>query len=175
MIHKETVALLGASDRWGSFIIRGICTDYNLLLIDEDCDQLDSLKADILSLYSQANVEILNCSKDASWQADIIIVGSAAANDINTIIEIKDVAIRKPVFQINSSDVTDINLQKLFPFSKVIGLSFDIGEPALQKNPYQNINVSIDGGDEQALQTAVNIMKIIGVNPSIKEHEIIEL
>lgn len=168
MPHKNTVAIIGASGSLGSAIAKGISKGpYRLLLMDKEQNHLSLLASEIIKLNSSADVDIIHCCKDASWEAEIIIIAVPDDEQNEIAKKIKEVATQKIVISIASQIVTDNDLQQLLSYSKVINVS--IGTDTKQAS---NINKTIDafikGSDDESLETAIKIIETIGFNPVVK-------
>jgi 8-hydroxy-5-deazaflavin:NADPH oxidoreductase len=71
---KTTVAIIGATGKMGKGLSHNLASNgYRLLLMGRDAEKTDELRNEILSSHAGAEVEALNCSMEASWEADIII------------------------------------------------------------------------------------------------------
>jgi len=155
---KNTVAILGANSRLGSLIAKGISKKFRLLLMDEQLQQLTALANEIAVINSTATTEVIQCCKDASWEADIIIVVADIATQAAIAGKIKEVATCKTVINIGTSANCSKTLQQLLPHSKVVTILItgDIDEPDLAL-------ASIEGTDDAAKNIVVEMMQLIGL------------
>ena len=158
MDYKDTVAILGANSRLGNIIAKGICRQYRLVLMDEQIQQLTALAHDIAKLNCNANVEVIPCCKDASWEADIIIVVAEEAAQAAIAEKIKEVATCKTVINIGTSAKGSKSFQQLLPHSKVVTILFD----ANHDEQGWSI-VSMEGTDDVAKTIAIKMMQLIGL------------
>jgi hypothetical protein len=158
MDYKDTVAILGANSRLGNVIAKGICKQYRLLLMDEQIHPLTALANDIAKLNCNATAEVIQCCKDASWEADIIIVVAGEAAQAAIAAKIKEVATCKTVINMVSAANGNISLQQLLPHSKVVTILFD----ANQDDQGWSI-VSMEGTDDAAKTIAMEMMQLIGL------------
>lgn len=126
MTHKYTVAIIGAPGSLGILIAKDLSEYYRLLLMDDnDQSGLKALQSAILELDGDNEVDVLDCCKDASWEADIIVIAVSVDKQSEIAIKIKEVATQKVVISISSQIISELDLQTLLPHSKVI--SFFIG------------------------------------------------
>jgi len=169
MAVKNTVAIIGATTTTGAFIAKGISNGpYRLLLMDCAIDALDALQSDITSVNADVEIDAVQCCKDASWEADIIVVAVAADELEDTARKMQEVATCKTVISITAAENAPGNLQKLLPYSRVINVAV-AGNILFDKD----ISLFIEGNSEEAINTAVEMIKIIDLpyNVNKKEHE----
>ena len=162
MAQKNTVAIIGASGSLGAYIAKGLCSGpYRLLLMDAHLQSLDDLKTEINLLCKYAEVDVLQCCRDASWEADIILLAVGKPMDIA--LEIEEVATRKIVINIISAGGAGEDLQQMLPFSKVVNvvLSSAFEEPAPE---IESPVAFVEGYEEDAIKTSVDMMTLIGFN-----------
>ena len=159
MAYKNTIAIIGAAATLGSIIAKGIAHSNNRLLLMDDgyIDQLTNLKNEIVQLNNDAEIELLHCCKDASWEADTIIVAIDIDKHTVTANLIKEVATCKTIISFTWKENPGNELQKILVHSKVINV-------VLSKNldTAGNINAAVFGKDKEALQTTVEIIKMLG-------------
>lgn len=168
MGYKNTVAIIGASSALGTIIAKGISNgDNRLLLMDEGRQaQLAILHNEIIQLNKGAEIELLYCCKDASWEADIIIIAVETIKQIETAAKIKEVSTRKTVICFTGSYNEGNEIQQLLPYSKVIHVSVSSNMKSVE-----SMNAIINGKDLQALQITVEMIKQIGFNYLVKNIE----
>jgi ketopantoate reductase len=159
MAHKNTVAIIGAAGTTGTFIAKGISNGpYRLLLMDDATAALTALQSDISKLNSNAETDAVKCCKDASWEADIIVVAVANDQQEAAALKMKEVATCKTVISITPSAIGATSLQSLLPHSKVV----------LVTRAAENSTAIIEGNHAEAIDTAVEMIKMIGLHFSIK-------
>lgn len=152
-----TVAIIGAADGVGARLAKGIAKGpYRILLIDETPATLPFLAEEIFAAGSTAMPEILRCCKDASWEADIIVMAIDDCRCKEVAVQIREVATQKPVIVFKSLQKEEACVQQMLPFSKVTTVTF---------NDEDNGNVWLSGTDEYALQIAGNMVKQMGLKP----------
>ena len=148
MTHKYTVAVIGASGSLGILIAKDLSEYYRLLLMDNDQSELKDLQSELLELDSSNEVDVLDCCKDASWEADIIVIAVPVDKQSGIAIKIKEVATQKVVISISPQIIPELDLQTLLPHSKVI--SFFIGADHQQiYDIHKIINASMNSSDHE--------------------------
>lgn len=182
MKTKQTIAVIGATGNMGSAISRNLSKgNYRLLLCANDREKLDTLAADIRKSAS-ADVESLDCSVNASWEADIIIVAVPYLAEKEVAGKIRQVANQKIVVSIanplnetyngllTSPDTSAAEeLQKLLPNSKVVKafnttFAADFATPVIAG---KQVDAFVAGNDESSVNTVSELVKAAGFNPII--------
>jgi len=183
MHTKQTIAVIGATGNMGSAISRNLSKgNYRLLLKANDQKKLQRLIKDIKSSYSAADVEAMECPRDASWEADIIIAAVPYAAEREVAEKIREVANQKVVISIanplneaytalvTSSDTSAAEeLQKLLPHSKVVKafnttFASDFSTPLIDG---KLTDAFIAGNDGEAVQTVSELVSTAGFNPIV--------
>src|SRR5689334_18533188 len=133
MATKKTIAIVGATGSMGSAIAKSLSRNdnYRLLLMSREQQRLDDLKLQLEK--SGAEVFAIGCAREASWEADIIIVATPYETEKEIAERIREVAAGKIVISITNplnSSFSDLvtptdtssaeELQKLLPNSKVV-------------------------------------------------------
>jgi len=180
MASSKTIAIIGATGNVGSAIAKCLSTTSNrLLLMADDEAQLVTLISDIRRTSPAAEIETATSAKEASWEADIIVVASPNAG--NEIAErIREVAIGKIVISVSqpingylniSATPSNISaaeeLQQLLPHSKVVktfntAFAFDRFTP---KSICNFADSFIAGNNGAAVDTVVELVRSAGFNP----------
>jgi 8-hydroxy-5-deazaflavin:NADPH oxidoreductase len=181
MNTKQTIAIIGASGSMGSAISKSLSKgNYRLLLSSNDRANVDSLIKDINNSNSSADIEAIDFSKDATWQADIIIsaVPFQAEKEVATMI--KEVANQKIVISIANplNDAYDglvtapdtsaaEELQKLLPNAKVVKafnttFAADFTTPVIDG---KQVDSFLAGNDDEAVETVSELVRTAGFNP----------
>ncbi len=183
MNTKQTIAIIGATGSMGSAISKSLAKgNYKLLLCAKDQDKVDELEKEIKRATPGADVESLDCTMIASWEADIIILAVPFAAEKEITGQIKEVANQKIVISIANPMnetydglVTDPGtsaaeeLQKLLPRSKVIK-AFNTSFAANFATPVidgKQADAFIAGNDQDALETVKELVSVAGFNPII--------
>ena len=72
---KNTVAIIGATTPKGIYLSKVIASNSNpIILIGDDVDSLQSVVTDLKSLFTNNDIQSFECAREASWEADIIII-----------------------------------------------------------------------------------------------------
>ena len=187
MRTKQIIAVIGATGSMGAAISKSLSKgNYKLLLSARDFNKTQLVVKDILSFNSMADVEAIDCSVNASWEADIIILAVPFQAEKAIAEKIKEVANQKVVISISNplkksnTDLTaaDIctaeELQKLLPNSKVIK-AFNTIVEADFSTPIREgkiIDAIIVGDDADALQIAEKLVSLVGFKAIKKAHQI---
>jgi 8-hydroxy-5-deazaflavin:NADPH oxidoreductase len=182
-MRKQTIAIIGAAGQMGSGIARNLAeAGHRILLAGPKRDPLDTLLASIKARTPIADVEILDCSQEASWEADVIIpaVPHAVLGDVAA--KIKDVVTGKIVISIANplnatydglvTDPTTSGAEELavlLPHSKVVKafntvFAADFASPTLDG---RTVDCFIAGDDDQAIATVSQLVMDAGFNPLI--------
>src|SRR6185436_2560737 len=134
MARNKTIAIIGATGNVGSAIAKCLSvTNNRLLLMANEADHLAQLISEIKLTSSSAEIESASCAKEASWEADIIIVATSSQEGKEIAERIREVAIGKIVISVSqpingylniaaspSNISASEELQALLPHSKVV-------------------------------------------------------
>lgn len=183
MKTRQTIAVIGATGSMGSAISKSLSMgNYRLLLCSGDEGKAQELINNIKSGNPSADVEVIDCSAAASWEADIIIAAVPYQAEKEVAEKIKEVANQKIVISIanplnetynglvTSPDTSAAEeLQKLLPNSKVIKafnttFAADFSTPVIAG---KQADAFIAGNDEDALQTVAELVTTAGFNPIV--------
>ena len=148
MTHKYTVAIIGASGSLGNLIAKDLSEYYRLLLMDDDQSGLNALQSELLELDSSNEVDVLDCCKDASWEADIIVIAVSVDKQSEIAIKIKEVATQKVVISISPQIIPEFDLQSLLPHSKVISVFIGADHQQIY-DIHKIINASMNSSDHE--------------------------
>ena len=167
----------------GSAIAKSLAKgNYRLLLKGNNQGKLTKLVKEIQETTPSADIEGMACSKEASWEADIIIPAVPFQAEKEVAEKIKEVANQKIVISIanplnetytglvtNGDSSAAEELQKLLPHSKVIKafnttFAADFFTPVING---QKVDAFIAGNHEDALQTVSELVSTAGFNPII--------
>ena len=181
MHTKQTIAVIGASGNMGSAISKSLSKgNYRLLLFSDGDQKVQSIIDEIRSTEKSADVESIDCSAEASWQADIIIAAVPFAAEKEVAEKIRQVANQKIVISIANplNDTYDglvtapgtsaaEELQKLLPNSKVVKafnttFAADFSTPVIGG---KQVDAFIAGDDEEAVNTVSELVRTAGFNP----------
>jgi 8-hydroxy-5-deazaflavin:NADPH oxidoreductase len=180
---KYTIAIIGAAGTMGSGLARNLAkAGHRILLAGPKRDKLTALAAAIKANTPKANLEILDCSHEASWEADVIIPAVPYTAQAAVAAKTKDVVTGKIVISIvnplNATYdglVTDPTtsaaeeLAKLLPRAKVVKafntvFGADFNSPDLAGMTVDNF---IAGDDDEAVATVAQLVRDAGFNPLI--------
>lgn len=183
MKTKQTIAVIGATGSMGSAISKSLSKgNYRLLLKASKQEELDALVKEIESDNANAEVESAVCSREAGWEADIIILAVPFGAEKEVASRIREVANQKIVISIANPLNETFNglltapdtsaaeeLQKLLPNSKVIKafnttFAADFSTPIIDG---KQADAFIAGEDEEALQIVSEIVATAGFRPII--------
>ncbi len=167
----------------GAAISRSLAKgNYRLLLCANNLDKVQAVAEEIRNSNPGAEVEAADCTREASWEADIIIAAVPYAAEQEVAAKIREVANQKVVISIanplnNTYDglVTAPEtsaaeeLQKLLPNSKIVKafnttFAADFTTPVIDG---RQADAFIAGNDEEALQTVSELVATAGFNPVI--------
>jgi len=183
MKTKQTIAIIGASGNMGSAISKSLSKgNYRLLLCSDEQGKAQKVVDDIKNNNPAAEVEVIGCSAEASWEADIIIAAVPFAAEKEVAEKIKDFANQKIVISISNPLNQTFNglatepdtsaaeeLQKLLPNSKVVKafnttFAADFATPVIDG---KQVDTFIAGNDEEASQTVSELVSTAGFNPIV--------
>lgn len=182
MKTKQTIAVIGAAGSMGSAISRNLSKgDYRLLLCANDDEKLRKLASDIKK-DAVAEVVTLDCSVNASWEADIIILAVPYEAEKELAEKIRQVANQKIVVSIanplNSTydglltapgTSAAEELQKLLPNSKVVK-AFNTtfaADFATSVIAGKQVDAFVAGSDMESVETVASLVKLAGFNPIV--------
>lgn len=180
---KKTIAVIGAAGNMGSGISNNLAkAGYKILLAGNDQYKLVGLLNKIKNETPKADVEILDCSKEASWEADIIIPAVPYQSQEEVAEKIKEVvtgkiviSITNPLNETYSGLVTSPEtsgaeeLAKLLPYSKIVKAYNTVfaADFNTQKIDGKIADVFIAGDDEESVAEVSELVKDSGFNPLI--------
>ncbi|WP_138485513.1 NADPH-dependent F420 reductase [Dyadobacter bucti] len=183
MNTKQTIAIIGATGNMGSGISKNLSTgNYRLLLFANELSKLQTLETEILAKNPTADIELSECPTEASWEADVIILALPYPAQQQIAEKIREVANQKIVISIanplnetydglvTAPDTSAAEeLQKLLPNSKVVKafntvFAADFAQPVIAE---KQADAFIAGDDQDALQTASELVVTVGFNPII--------
>lgn len=183
MQTKQTIAIIGATGSMGSAISKSLAKgNYRLLLKAGNQEEIDQLVDEIVKTTPQAEVEGIACSKEACWEADIIIAAVPYSAEAEVAERIREVANQKIVISIanplnetydqlvTTADTSAAEeLQKLLPNSKVVKafnttFAADFSTPVIDG---KQADAFIAGDDKEALETVSELVNTAGFNPVV--------
>jgi 8-hydroxy-5-deazaflavin:NADPH oxidoreductase len=181
MAHNKTIAIIGATGNVGSAIAKCLSiTSNRLLLMANDADQLARLASEIRLTSPTTQIESATCAKEASWEADIIVVATSSDEGKEIAERIREVAIGKIVISVSQPINGYLNivaspsnisaaeeLQHLLPHSKVVK-TFNTAFALDRFTPKSICNFAdsfIAGNNGAAVDTVVELVRSAGFNP----------
>lgn len=162
-ITKQTVAIIGSSSGIGRSVVNALCRDnYRLLLIEENREEAEKLSDEISSSVEGADIEFLECSHQASWEADVILILKNGIDLKDLSENINEVSTQKIIVTLLKDDrANDLEqVESYFQNSKVVGLC-----PAKSNSK----NVHLHSRHTKALDTVKNMISAAGFQPVLKE------
>lgn len=159
MAYTNTVAIIGATTTVGSLIAKSIVANYRLLLMDTEQQQLVLVQNEIVAIDKNAEVDVLHCCKNASWEADIIAVANDGEDIEELAIKMEVVSNCKTVLHFTSREDSIDKLQQLLPHAKVVTI--------LSNQPFTDANADafIRGTYKEAIDTAKTIVAAMACQP----------
>lgn len=134
MVMKKTIAIIGATEATGKTATMQLASQpgLRLLLLSPDIEALASLTQTLHKKFPDAEIESMTCTRDASWEADIILLTIPEAEEEMVAQLIRDVVTGKIVVHISETGNPSEILQKTLPHSiletltsgELAGLSF---------------------------------------------------
>jgi 8-hydroxy-5-deazaflavin:NADPH oxidoreductase len=184
MATVKTIAIVGATGNMGSAIAKSLATKgkYRLLLMANNHERLVELKSQLEMAGSEADIFAISCAREASWEADIIIVATPYEAEREVAEKIREVATGKIVISISNplnSTYNDLvtspdtsaaeELQKLLPNSKVVKtfnttFAADFISPIIDG---KTADAFIAGNNGDAVDTVSQVVKTAGFNPIV--------
>lgn len=178
---KKTIAIIGASGNMGRGLSKALAkAGYPVLMAGPTRSNLEHAWMTIKSQLPQANLEILDCAREAGWEADVIIPAVPYKAQSAVAGRIKDVAIGKVVISVTNplndfgggfaGDVTTSAAEELADqlthshivkaFNTVIVTDF--GFPQLDG---QTIDGFVAGDDPDAVALTQELVRDAGFHP----------
>jgi 8-hydroxy-5-deazaflavin:NADPH oxidoreductase len=114
----KTIAVIGANTEH-TRLLAALTKAGNAILLFNSCSQ-ENLVDPVRQIDPSANIEVLDCSRDACWEADAILL-LIDEKELDVVVDqIKDVATQKQLgFQ---GKLKEDKLRQLFPFSKLVNI-----------------------------------------------------
>jgi predicted dinucleotide-binding enzyme len=184
MAVVKTIAIIGATETMGSAIARSLSKSnpYRLLLMSDEPEKLADLRTEIEKNAQHQEVFAMSCAREASWEADIIIVATPYESEKEIAEKIREVATGKIVISISnllnqsgnelatSSDTSPAEeLQRLLPTSKVVKTFNTTFADNFKTTTIDSktADVFIAGNNGNAVETVAEIVRTAGLNPIV--------
>lgn len=175
----QTIAIIGATEKNGSAIAARLAKrNYHLVLVGNETDELQHLGEKLARENGPSIIDLVTCAKEASWEADIIILATSYEPDNAVAEKIREVATGKIVISISgplnsrhdeltaSLDTSAAEeLQKLLPHSKVVkALVTNFTAPIIDGKAPSGF---IAGNNGDAVTTVIALFRAAGLNPAV--------
>lgn len=119
----STIAVIGAKQSDVDLLAR-LTGAGNSLLLFNSCSKEDLLTP-VKKLDPSAYLEVLDCSRDACWEADAVLLLISESELEEVVKNIKDVTTQKQVGYFGSRNLSAEKLKENFPFSQLIDLDIE--------------------------------------------------
>ncbi|PZR28690.1 MAG: hypothetical protein DI535_06025 [Citrobacter freundii] len=118
MATQRTISIIGALEEVAENAIRELSErNFNLLLFYKESDE--SKRPQSSYATHAANIEWISCPREASWEADAVILAIPVGEQQEIASDIRPVTTGKPVIDIRNGDNNRHALQQLLPDSIV--------------------------------------------------------
>lgn len=183
MKTKQTIAVIGATGNMGAAISTSLAKgNYKLLLCTNELAKGQDLAAKIQATQTYADIVAMDCSVQAAWEADIIILAVPFEAEQAVAEKIREKANQKIVISIanplnstftgmvTASDTSAAEaLQKLLPHSKIVKafnttFAADFSTPVIDG---KQADAFIAGNDQEALTLVEELVTVAGFNPIV--------
>lgn len=163
MALNENVAIIGATGSLGVLVATRLSkAGYPLLLMDKERENLLQLQQHINQIGRSSDITILQCSREASWEAGIILITKEKVAATEIAGKIQEVANSKVVLYLTTNEAIDYGtVQVLLPYSKIVTVKLD------RKGFSETVDAVVTGSHDVALQTAGSLMDAAGFSTSI--------
>jgi hypothetical protein len=181
---KKTIAIIGTPGATESGIAESLAkAGHHVLLSDNKTKRTALMMRSLRRLFRrksvtapQTGVEVIPCIKEASWEADIILLAAPAEAHTRIATKITDVVTGKVIVSmVNSINGTNDDstvsaaekLAQLLPHARVVSAFNTTLAPNFRKTRIagQITDVFVAGDDEEAVSTAMQLVMDAGFNP----------
>ncbi|GEM_PF-3585849 len=101
---KSTIAITGATNTEGKLLSKELAAKgFSLLLLSPDTAALQAWNNDLQEKFPLVNIDSMQCSYDASWQADILVLNETKEHVLEIATHVKNVVTRKPVIVLQNN------------------------------------------------------------------------
>lgn len=177
MALQKTIVVIGATGTMGSAITMALAGNKNieLLLMARDQQKIKKLADFLKKEYPSTSTHTVQCSKEACWEADIIIMALPAEAEAEVADYIKEVVTQKIVISV-SPETSLSQLQHVIPYAKIVK-AFYANKPQEIKNaiPGKEINSLIMSEDEEALEIVSELLCSAGFKPVVQNNTLTKL
>lgn len=110
---KSTIAITGATNTAGKLLSEQLAAKgFSLLLLSADTAALEVWNSGLQEKFPQVNIDSMQCSYNASWEADILVLNETREHVLEIATHVKNVVTRKPVIVLQANE-QDIPLQEV--------------------------------------------------------------
>ena len=103
MAVKKTIAIIGATGEMGSVLAKALInSNYRLLLMSRDKSKVGKLSAYLKRKTPTAEIAVIECEKEACWEADIILLAVPYKVEREVAEKIREVATQKVVIDVSN-------------------------------------------------------------------------
>ena len=188
---KKTVAVFGAAGNIGAAIALGLAAAGYRVLLTDDIEhnsllymKLPLRERRIRLRVPDADVDIVLSAREASWEADIIILAIPSEAQIGTATKIKDVVTGKVVICLANPPEKGHNgfvtaptnnatkeLAQILSHSKIVRAFSTIvaDQPGEPRVTGMSADVFVDSDDDEAVSAAMQLAKDVGYHPLVAE------
>lgn len=164
MYTPQTIVIIGVG-ALGKGIAHAMAAGNDRVLLCDDEMNTKNLVDELQQNNPYYDVEATNCSYDATWEADLIVLDLPCAALLEAAGRIKAVANQKVIVSTDSVQA----LQELLPNSKLVQ-AFDNIEPPSFYLPIvekKQIDCFVKGENMEAVIAVASLVNTIGFNPLI--------
>lgn len=131
---KKTMAVIGATEPAGQVAVTQLASrpELRFLLLSPDTSTLESLTQVLQERFPAAEIESMACTRDASWEADIILLTIPGAEEENIARLIREVVTGKIVIHVSENGAPSAILPALLPHSIILNSTPDDVEEVLE-------------------------------------------
>ncbi|MEL7832916.1 NAD(P)-binding domain-containing protein [Fodinibius sp. N2] len=177
-VTKQSIGFIGATSNIGLSLAQGVAHgNYRLLLFGRDSDEIEPIAKKIRGNTPNADIAILECAHECSWEADVIIL-DVSDNKLDEVLpNIRDVATQKIVVQLSSNPRREMEnrthiiekIHRELPHSKIIHLGPTELLDSINESKKSG-SLFISGDDNEAVQTVSEIIETAGFHPFVKNN-----
>lgn len=102
---KSTIAITGATNTAGKLLSEQLAAKgFSLLLLSADTDALQAWNSGLQEKFPLVNIDSMQCSYNASWEADILVLNETREHVLEIASHVKEVVTRKPVIVLQAGE-----------------------------------------------------------------------
>lgn len=168
---KTTIAIIGTGPVGKALATQLANAGNRVLLYARDVAKASTAANDIKAANPQADLEAIDCSFNACWEADLIMVAIPYAAQAELARYIKEVATQKIVISLANETKAAEELQSLLPHSKIVSV-FSKAYGSSLANPIAESAGEpcfIVGNDSGAVAMVSQLVQAIDLRPVVAE------